>query len=158
MCLQFRLTRKASLFLFLFIISACTSAKKKNQHRQPILTAQNVSLSELANPVSVARFENKAVRFIAKFEGISSRWDTPEIEQYKYTHYLASLVSEDGNYRLAKVVMPVDEKIPLLGTGDLIEVVGIPHVVSQTYFYVVVLAVTKKQPIESKFISKKAKN
>lgn len=161
MCSQFRVANKAALLVFvtaLVNIMNCGSTNKKNQLSQQILAAQNVSIDELANPVSVARFENSPVRFTAKFGGVSSRWDTPEIDQYKYTHYLASLVSEDGNYRIAKVVIPVDERIPLLSTGDLIEVIGIPHLVSETYFYLVVLEVTKKQPIESKFISRKEKN
>ncbi|MFQ5753210.1 MAG: hypothetical protein ACE5HI_14555 [bacterium] len=161
MCLQFRPANKATLALFVTIVvnfTNCGSTKQNNQLSQTIITAHKVSLSELANPVSVARFENSPVRFTAKFGGVSSRWDTPEIDQYRYTHYLASLVSEDGNYRIAKVVVPVNERVPLLSTGDLIEVIGIPHLVSETYFYLVVLEVTKKQLVKSRFISRKGKN
>jgi hypothetical protein len=153
-CVINKISQVDSFYLFIAcLLVVLTGCFTRADSELDLSAEQRVSFIELANPASFSRYDNKLVRFITRFTGISSRWDNREIEQYMYTHYLASLESDNGKYKLEKVIMSVDEKVPLLKPGDLIEVVGLPHVVTQSYSCMLVENVTKLQMPGSSFTS-----
>ncbi|MFQ5753212.1 MAG: hypothetical protein ACE5HI_14565, partial [bacterium] len=103
----------------------------------------------LAKPESVRKYQNHKVTFTAKFGEVSSQFDKPGMERYRITHFLVSLVSEDGKAKLPYVLVPTYNKVlPGLRSGDLIQVEAKPHIASasdedENYVFVVVTEMIK---------------
>lgn len=138
--------KKPRLFSFFFIallLAGCSSAQN---HRAMNVAKKikEVSLAELSQPASAAQYEKQKIRCIARFDRISSGFNTLGIERYQTTHFLVSLVSEDEKAILSHVLIPAYSKIlPGLRQGNLVRIEGVPHIVADTYVYVVVTKLTK---------------
>lgn len=135
------------VFLSGLISLNCSSTKNSsvNQSQEAI---QKVSVIDLTKTESVRQYEHKKVIFSAKFVEVSSGFDIPGMEQYKITHFLVSLVSEDGKAKLPYVLVPAYNKVlPSLRSGDILQVEAVPYIASASdeddYVYVVVTEMTK---------------
>ena len=105
---------------------------------------KNVSIVHLSQPASAAQYEKQEVRFTAKFGRVSSGFGIIGMEQYQFTHFLVSWVGEAGKTTLPYVLIPTYEQLlPTLRSGDLVQVEGVPHIVSDIYVFIVVMNLNK---------------
>ncbi|NIR47213.1 hypothetical protein GWO43_01840 [candidate division KSB1 bacterium] len=105
---------------------------------------KNVSVDHLSQPKLVGQYENQKVQFTAKFSKIVSGFDFVGMEQYQTTHFLVSLVSQDGKTSLPHVLVPTyEELLPTLSSNDLIQIEGVPHFTADGSAYIVVQKLEK---------------
>lgn len=142
--------KKTTLILLILssVIALNCSSSKNSSFKHTKEAIRKVTVSELTKAESVRPYQNQKVIFTAKFGQISAGFNRPGIEQYKITHFLVSLVSEDGKAKLPYVLVPTYSKIlPGLQSADLIQVEAEPYIAStgdeDDYDYVVVSEMTK---------------
>lgn len=141
--------RTISVLIFLSWVISLNCSSSKNGSINPKREAiRKVSIVELTNPAFVKKYENQTVTFTAKFGQISFGFDVAGIGQYRMTHHLISIVSEDGQTKMPYVLVPAYNKVlPSLRAGDLLQVEAEPHIASTSdeddYVYLLVTEMIK---------------
>lgn len=125
------------------ILTSCSSIQPAKTPKQSE-EIQDISAFQLSQPALAAQYENQKVRLTAKFGQTLPGFGIGGMEKYQKTHVLVTLSSEDGKTMLPYVLIPASEQLlPDLGSGDLIKVVGTPHIASGVYVYLVVMNIEK---------------
>lgn len=114
--------RGFSILIAVVLLSGCAGTKSDNGSDPRI---KNISGEDLVKAETVKEYENRQIRFKARFEKIESGSDWRGLEQYRTTHFLISLLSEDKETMLPNVLVPAFETIlTKLDSGDLLQIEG----------------------------------
>ena len=130
-----------SLILTIGLLSCSPSSHRTDSSDStPLL----VPISYVTDLEFVRKYENKAVLFVARFERILFDAKFSDIENYRFTHFMVSLTSEDRKTSLPNVLIPANNPLlSLLKSGDLVQVKGVLHLRLDEYIYLVVTELRK---------------
>ena len=125
-------------FITTILLTSCSSIQPAKTPKQS-MEIQDISAFQLSQPALAAQYENQKVRLTAKFGQTLPGFGIGGMEKYHKTHVAVTLSSEDGKTMLPYVLIPASEQLlPDLNSGDLLKIVGIPHIPKGVYVYLVV--------------------
>lgn len=133
--------RGFSILIAVVLLSGCAGTQSDNGSNSKI---KNISGDDLVKAETVREYENRTIRFKARFEKIKSGTDWKGLEQYRTTHFLISLHSEDNAAVLPDVLVPAFETIlTQLKKGDLVQIEGVLHALPEDGVYVMASKIEK---------------
>jgi len=131
------------ILLALITLNGCAGSRS-DQGRDGDSRIKKVSAKDLMKAETVREYENRKVRFAARFDKIESGSDWRGLEQYRTTHFLISLLSEDSSTVLPDVLVPAYETIlTQLNSGDLVQIEGVLHALPEEEVYVLASKIDK---------------
>lgn len=137
--------RKRGLIILLALVSlnACAGSRS-DQGSNGDSKIRNVSAKDLMKPETIREYENRKIRFEARFDKIESGSDWKGLEQYRTTHFLLSLISEDNEAAVPDVLVPAFEStLTKLNTGDLVQIEGVIHTLPEEGVYILASKIDK---------------